>query len=171
MFGWSNANFGNGYVLTFGRTNYLGTAGYLGNIPGFIFSATNAQRLGIPANTSTLNYEGVFGTRTKTRFANITDGTSNTFMFGEAIGGRMNRRLNSAITWVGAGPLAMFSGLTENGQPGRGWWNFSSEHPGLVHFAYADGAVRKISTNIDYATYMNFGGMRDARDVNFDAAQ
>jgi prepilin-type N-terminal cleavage/methylation domain-containing protein len=171
VYGWSNASFGSGYVLTFGRTNYLGTAGYLGNIPGFVFSAANAQRLGVPASTSTLNYEGAFGARTKTRFASIADGTSNTFLFGEVLGGKTDRRLQIAITWIGAGPLAMHNGLTQNGQPGRQWYHFSSEHPGIVHFVYADGAVRKVSTNIDYATYMRFGGMRDGLEISFDAAQ
>ena len=171
VYGWSNASFGNGYVLTFGRTSYLGTAGYLGNIPGFVFSAANAQRLGIPASTSTLNYEGAFGARTKTRVANITDGTSSTFLFGEALGGKLNRRLDIAFTWVGSGPLATHNGLTQNRQPGRQWFHFSSEHPGIVHFVYADGAVRRVSTNIDYAAYMRFGGMRDGGQVSFDEAQ
>ncbi len=171
VFGWPPTSWGTGYVLTFGRTNYLGTAGYLGNVPGFVFSSATAQQLGIPVSTSTLNYEGVFGARTKTRFASIIDGTSNTFLFGEALGGKFNRRLDVAFTWVGSGPLAMHNGLTQNGQPGRQWFHFSSEHPGIVHFVYADGAVRRVSTNIDYAAYMRFGGMRDGGQVSFDSAQ
>ena len=170
-YGWSNASFGNGYVLTFGRTNYLGTAGYLGNMPDRNVSAANVQRLGIPPPATSITYEGVFGARSKTRFANISDGTSNTFIFGEAIGGRIDRRLNMAFTWVGAGPLAMYLGLTDNGQPGRNWWFFNSEHPGIVQFAFADGSVRKVSPNISYANFINFGGMHDARDVTFEAAQ
>jgi len=109
--------------------------------------------------------------RSKTRMSNITDGTSNAFMFGEAMGGRVNSQIEMGYTWMGFGPLPTAPGLTDNNAPGRRWYFFSSEHPGTVQFALADGAVRNISLNIDYRTYILLSAMHDGQTVSVDAAQ
>src|SRR5262249_17229978 len=60
------------YGHTMGRTNYLGCGGGYGRVDGS--DAPNAQW--IP-------FAGIYYTSSKTKIADITDGTSNTVAFGE----------------------------------------------------------------------------------------
>jgi prepilin-type N-terminal cleavage/methylation domain-containing protein/prepilin-type processing-associated H-X9-DG protein len=89
----------------------------------------------------------------------ITDGTSHTFLVGEAspVDG------NSAA-WSSEGDWAVTGiGINFDWQnyatcvPGGAcWWNmrgFRSSHPGGVHFAFADGSVTFISDSIDHPIY------------------
>ena len=161
-----------GSYLAMGKTNYVGCSGYLGNITGFVFGSADATLLGVSASTSTLEYEGVFGVRSKTRLANVTDGTSNTMMFGEVMGGRSNGRVDIAFTWMGCAHLTSHSGLIDPTtlKPGRTWNYFSSEHPGIVQFVFADGAVHRVNTSIDKANFFRMHGMKDGQSVDLTAA-
>src|SRR5262249_55661495 len=67
-------------VLGLGRTNYMTCTGYLGNVGGLSFASSTANQLGTSAGSSTLDYEGIFSTRSKTRIANVSDGLSNTLL-------------------------------------------------------------------------------------------
>jgi len=155
-------------VLGLGRTNYLGCAGYLGNVNGLTFTSTGAARLGTTTGASSLDYEGIFSTRSKTRLANVSDGTSHTLLFGETMGGRVNSRTEVSYAWMGGAILPAFNGLTENNAPGRRWYHFSSEHPGSVQFAVTDGSVRNISVQIDFRTYILLSSMHDGQTVGAD---
>jgi len=129
-----------------GATNYMGVAGFLGNIQRW---ASWAQ------------YKGVFGTRDfKVNFRDITDGTSNTFLFGEITGGDLyNWR------WMMAGGMPAAWGL--NNTVTQNWYQFESFHTGIVQFAMADGSVRSISKSIDGGDgslgrlFMNLASMGD----------
>jgi hypothetical protein len=127
--------------------------------------------MGLSGGPSTLEFEGVFTTRSKTRIAQIEDGTSNTLLYGEAAGGRTGNQVEASYSWMGCGLLPAYPGLVENNAPGRRWYHFSSEHPGVVHFALADGGVRRISTRVDYGAYIFLSGMRDHQQIAADAAQ
>jgi prepilin-type processing-associated H-X9-DG protein len=139
-----------------GRTNYVGCAGGLGNIPGgWEF------------------YEGVFSNRTKNGFQHIQDGTSSTLFFGEAIGGfdqtgPSSWRRNYAHSWMGSGALPVAWGLPSDGQRG-GWYQFDSEHPGVVQFCFADGSVQSVRKNVDDTTFRHLGAMADGFVVDSDA--
>jgi hypothetical protein len=75
-----------------------------------------------------------------------------------------------AFLWMGAGTMCTFPGLVDQGGPSRSWASFSSEHPNIVQFVFADGSVHRLTTSIDYATYQRFAGMKEAGPINFDSA-
>lgn len=131
-----------------GRTNYLGCGGRAADIAGWE------------------NDKGVFYNRSDTKMANITDGTSNTLLFGEAIGGKPTTSGGSrqyGYTWMGVGYLANFMGLSRNT-----FSSFSSEHANVVQFALADGSVRSISRSVDNTQYLNAAGMADGNITKLD---
>jgi len=161
-----------GTIVNLGRTNYIGVAGYGGNAVGWNISTTNAARIGVPAGTPAIHFEGIFSTRSKTRFSHITDGTSQTLMYGEVMGGRVDGRTEMTFTWMGCGLLPSFTGLTEtDGTVRRRWSSFNSEHPGIVQFVLADGAVRKLDVRVDYRIYNSLSAMHDALQITTESLQ
>ena len=127
-----------------GRTNYLGVAGYLG-------------RIGLPRYDS---LRGVFHNRSQNGFRDIADGSSNTLLFGEAIGDEEEN--DNGYLWIGVGTLPTEFGLTSSTPD---WIQFSSRHPGIVNFCLADGSVRQLSTEIDQDTYKYLGAIADGQVV------
>jgi prepilin-type N-terminal cleavage/methylation domain-containing protein/prepilin-type processing-associated H-X9-DG protein len=132
-----------GTAGTIGKTNYLGVAGYFGQAYS--------------------GYQGIFGNRTAVRLTQISDGTSNTLMFGEALGGPPNgpnQRL-FCYSWMGPGCLPTAWGLPENCD----WYTFGSQHTAVVNFAFGDGSVRNLRKGLtgggDYNTYIFMSGYRD----------
>jgi prepilin-type N-terminal cleavage/methylation domain-containing protein len=115
---------------TLGKTNYLGVAGALG--AGAI---TSSPTDGPGANLAI--YQGIFTNNSKTKLETITDGTSNTLMFGEGLGGVKSPR-DFQWSWMGCGALGTKFGLNESG----GWQYFNSGHTGIVQFCFGDGSVR-----------------------------
>ncbi len=122
--------------VEFGVSNYPGSAG------------TNACA---PQN------DGVFGLNSSTRFRDVTDGTSNTFMVGERIG--FTPDLPDRIpVWAG---VYVTDPDSQNLEVVMGWtqvplnqdvWNehgFGSHHDGGSHFLFCDGRVRFLSSTID----------------------
>jgi prepilin-type N-terminal cleavage/methylation domain-containing protein len=130
---------GAGDVL--GRTNYLGSAGLMGVIGDSYYDS----------------WRGVFWNRSKTDFRDITDGASNTLLFGEAMGGREANGSGHSYTWIGAGPMVTYWSLGED----TGWAQFSSNHPQVVQFCMADGAVRAISKVTDPDIFNHMGAEDD----------
>ncbi len=120
-------------VYNVGRTNYLGVSGGVGNLK-------NLWR----------KWNGVYGGLTRTRFSDIRDGASNTFLVGEANGGD-----NYNYLWISVGALPTAWNFGEN------WYQFNSAHTGGLHFAMADGSVRFISNNINTRNYRRYGAMAD----------
>jgi prepilin-type N-terminal cleavage/methylation domain-containing protein len=125
-----------------GRTNYLGCSGYVGHLcdPGWDV------------------WQGVFWNRSKTATRDITDGTSNTFLFGEATAGP-----DSSYSWFGAGPLPTAWGLVEvvGDEPSQ----YRSFHAGVVQFCMADGAVVQIPKTIENETFYRLSGVAEGRPV------
>lgn len=139
----------------FGKTNYLGSSGQLG--------------IGIASRDP---FVGIFHSRSKTKFGEITDGTSNTLLFGEVTGNftdpaKATGRLHSH-TWM-QGPMITEWHRTVYGYANQKRWNlFSSFHTGLINYAYGDGSVRGLTTSVDPTILINLSAMKDGSVVSLE---
>jgi prepilin-type N-terminal cleavage/methylation domain-containing protein len=133
--------------LTVGTTNYFGVAGTWG--------AGTHNGTGAPYNIPLQSYSGIFYNRSATTIVSIADGTSNTLMFGESIGGGKGGTPNVAFPWIGPNVIATRWGLPQIGSDslpnaaGFGYYpayrQFSSSHTGVILFCFADGSVRGLT--------------------------
>jgi prepilin-type N-terminal cleavage/methylation domain-containing protein len=98
--------------------------------------------------------EGVFFFLSRVRFAQVTDGLSNTFLVGE----RGTRQGNSLWAGVVAGAneaMVRIVGIADHApnDPHHHFDDFASFHPGVVHFLFGDGSVQRINNQIDLDVY------------------
>jgi len=158
---------------TMGKTNYLGSMGKSG--------LTGSRELDRPPpfgadlgkkglNSDDLN--GVFGIRSKTQLAEIKDGLSNTFLFGEVTGSwdfpsRLSGRASS-FWWICANGQYTrnmipyeWGGEGIKTVPAGDATKFNSMHSGGLHFCFADGSVKFVSYTIDGQLWYILGGMKD----------
>jgi prepilin-type N-terminal cleavage/methylation domain-containing protein len=110
-----------------GRTNYIGVAGAAG--------AGNHPQWSM--------FTGIFTNRSNLTLGQLTvqDGTSNTLMLGEGLGGIQNGQRLYAPTWFGFGSLPTLGGMTSNNPQ---WFQFSSRHASGVQFAFGDASIRTV---------------------------
>src|SRR5262249_52935646 len=107
-----------------GLTNYLGVSGGHSPFP------PGAQ------------WEGIFNNRSHTALTDIPDGTSNTLLFGESLGGVTNGVREYGWAWIGCGAEGASRGV--QGPRNAVWSSFSSRHPNVVQFCFADGSVHAV---------------------------
>jgi prepilin-type processing-associated H-X9-DG protein len=145
------------YGHELGRSNYLGCGGAYGKVDP---SDT--------ANAPWIPYCGIYYMSSKTKQADILDGTSNTIAFIETMSGVHNDGTRDfEISWMGAGWLPTKLGLAPDGND-LNWRQAASKHPGVLNCAFADGSVRIISKNADFNTYMYVTGMADNTPIKFE---
>lgn len=146
----------NAFGDSIGVTNYVGIGGPVGDVDDD----------GIWAN-----FQGIFGNRSKTTVGNISDGTSNTLLFGEVVSfetGSFGTESAISYSWMGNAVLPMnFWPKSVQGTNGiRISYAYRSNHPGVVQFASADGAVHTISENAELTTMQNLSGRSDGTVVS-----
>jgi prepilin-type N-terminal cleavage/methylation domain-containing protein len=123
-----------------GKTNYLGVAGGMGLI-----------------GNGWDKWVGPLTTQSMEAIATMQDGSSNTLLFGEALGDDWNATTRTyagiyAHGWMGLGWLPAAFGLDPAVQPPASYLMFSSKHTAIVNFAFADGAVRAVKRNVPRTT-------------------
>jgi prepilin-type N-terminal cleavage/methylation domain-containing protein/prepilin-type processing-associated H-X9-DG protein len=165
VYGNENGRRGNYLFSTYSNTDY--------------YFQSNMQLLGI-------SVLGMFGTNSRTRFSDVTDGLSNTLAIGES------KQQHTGVAWPsspqagtsyygpfwGAGPHTCCHGIVssyinENYGPcfaGIGGacsypWAFDSKHPQGANFLFGDGSVMFLSQNIASLTFQYLAGMNDSQVV------
>jgi prepilin-type N-terminal cleavage/methylation domain-containing protein len=158
-----------------GLTHYMGVVGVWGQVGQGLFHIMPDGRKRIVDD----ELIGVFGVRSKTRSGQISDGTSNTLMFGEAPGSygpavpdeSSPTTLYSGLTygnaWAGWGTLPTAIGLNVESENKRGytyntkWSYYGSLHTGdIVQFCFADGSLHALSKSIDDLAFQSMATMK-----------
>jgi prepilin-type N-terminal cleavage/methylation domain-containing protein len=148
---------GSAASIGLGATDYIASAGALGNVSG-------------SGDTFYGQWMGPFYQGSSVSLTWITDGTSNTLMFGESLGGTNQGARDFNLSWMGAGCLPTAWDLINPCQ----WNSFGSNHTGVVQFAFCDGSVhmlRKVGPttpwfDTQWYTLMGASGMQDGNVVD-----
>lgn len=132
-----------------GLTNYVGVAGGLGG-------------KGSDAYWST--YEGMFASQSNTKLGAIRDGSSNTLMIGETLGGATTvSPRDFGLAWMGTGCLPTAWGMAN---PNDLYLRWNSRHTGMVQFCFGDGSVRSLANPTDQTVFLNLSGKADGTVVD-----
>ncbi|MCI0705718.1 MAG: DUF1559 domain-containing protein [Planctomycetia bacterium] len=164
-----------------GATNYKGVAGgnwgngelrWRWGTPNGPF----AFPLGTADHAGVTNGNGIFFRTDYLRKLNLTgisDGTSNTFMIGEAIPVLDNHTSwpysNNAVATCGIGPNArQTNGLPYNAGDWPNVYSFRSKHTTGLNFALADASVRFVRESIPIASYRGMCSINGGEIVSPD---
>jgi hypothetical protein len=98
--------------------------------------------------------DGVFFGNSFIRMRDMTDGVSNTFIFGER-GSKLGGSLWHGYISSAAGASARFLGTTDHvpNSPEGHFDDFSSYHTGGTHFIFGDCATKYLSNSIDVEVF------------------
>ncbi|MFZ4469538.1 MAG: DUF1559 domain-containing protein [Pirellula sp.] len=159
--------------MEIGKTNYLGNAGRSGVTGSKALDpqVPNGANLGSRGLTCD-DLRGIFSPRSKTTLAEIKDGTSNTFLFGEVTGTwtdptNLTGR-KSASWWISAS--GQFSRNMIGDPQGPAWRKSShagdaakyhSMHRGGAHMCFVDNSVRLIPYSTDGIAWVVMSGIRE----------
>lgn len=130
-------------------TNYLGCGG---------------DWIPLPTDTDPLrvNYTGVFNFGRELSMGTITDGSSNTIMYGEVTG----KGSNACMAWTSSMQVVHWNAQSFAGNPygdfNGAWWCFGSGHQGqLINWSFCDGSTHSISEFINPLTMRGLAARSD----------
>lgn len=138
-------------------SHYYGVMGPKGQVTGAA-SGTNYQEQG-SATHGNIALQGCLYANSKTRLADIIDGTSNTLVVGEISWNKANCYRVWTRGWDGnamascKNVLNPINQVPYNNSNNFNEVSFSSQHPGGCNFSKGDGSVSFISQTIDMPTY------------------
>jgi prepilin-type N-terminal cleavage/methylation domain-containing protein len=160
-----------GFWVALGRTNYVVCGGGSGRGTGAATADCNNR------------YVGCFSNRSKLSLGQLTvqDGTTNTIVAGETLGGNRIPTCDYVIPWIAPANMSVGAGLGRGNVPNEdnvanGWdgnnrnprggafYRFSAMHVAGVQFAFGDGSVRTVKYGqtlppaVDYGTHGGTGG-------------
>lgn len=118
---------------------------------------------------------GVFYQASRTRYADILDGSSNTILVGERSGDIFHS------TWLAVLPKSTFAGWRVVGWTGEppnnpnysqdphfhGFAQFNSSHPSITNFAFCDGSTRGVVDEIEPAVFAAMGTIK-GREIELE---
>ncbi|MFM7518074.1 MAG: DUF1559 domain-containing protein [Pirellula sp.] len=168
-----DANTSSNHHLLLGKTNYLGCSGRSGMTGSLALDPPMPE--GADLGKQAIKCDdlvGIFYVRSKTTIAEIKDGASNTFFFGEVTGGyrdpvSLGSRYSS-FWWVSNS--GQFTRYMIADPSGAGWRSspavghaakFHSRHGTGVHMSYVDNSVRLMSYSLEPRLWYTLGGIRD----------
>ena len=120
------------------------------------------------------NNNGVFFLNSRLRLAEVEDGTSSTIFIGEALhpdalgwasGTRASLRNTGSFDGM---PVPIANPLATPANSILFVGGFGSSHSGGANFAFGDGSVRFLSSNIDPVLYVKLGSRADGQMLDLD---
>jgi len=134
----TSATFGGWYFPTSPFGNTLGLTNFVGIAGG---------GMGIMGTPGWDALAGPLYSQSKVKLSDVADndGTANTFLIGETLGGQyLKFPRDSAPSWFGVGAMSVVYGAAESDLSGTAYLAMSSYHSGSVSFAFCDGSVKQI---------------------------
>jgi prepilin-type N-terminal cleavage/methylation domain-containing protein/prepilin-type processing-associated H-X9-DG protein len=175
------------FLTTGGLTGQLGRSNYVGNYGNTPFLNESPSVLTTHLMLDGFSGRGVFYRNSRTRIADITDGTSNTFAVGEKSAKNTLAAWAGVVpgaTWKSANDTATYGGIPTNlpaamvlGHACRQHppsaaagvaEDFSAPHINGVNFLFLDGSVRAVRTSIDMAVYPFTASIADGLPIQAD---
>lgn len=162
-----------------GNTNYVGVGGAMsgiryqsgtssaacGPLPNLERGDLNGD--GIAEFNTYYPLRGIFGSnRVKVKMSDVTDGTSNTLLFGESTHGDAWGMAWISASWKPVGLMGNPAISTPKGASAH--YGFNSFHTGGAQYALADGSVRFIASTIPIGELRKLGAMQDGNVVSLN---
>jgi hypothetical protein len=154
--------------LVLGLTHYQAIAGTVGKVgPQWYINGVNVDR----------NLIGIYTVRSKIRAGRVPDGLSKMLAFGEApgsVGSGIQATGSSGefphgYAWMGCATLGTQFGLNVSAEGAKyrtHWAYFSSLHPEIVMFVYADGSVHSVPRNTEDAVFHSLSTINGGETVD-----